>query len=233
MADDKIVDRILALLAKAESTDFPAESDAFTAKAHELMREHAVDLAVERAQRTDRPSGDITTRVVHCPAPYASAKYTLLHSIALTNSVRAMETGRVDGAQITLVGYPEDLDNVEALFASLIIQATRAVLAARVPVGDSARGFRHAFLIAFANRIHSRLEAVTKRIVDDAPASTALILRTKGTEVELRFRELFPRTRLRSNSVSSRQGRLAGYAAANSADLGQQRIVHPRLALDR
>lgn len=40
--DPKILDRVRALVAKAESTDFPEEAAAFTAKAQELITRHAV-----------------------------------------------------------------------------------------------------------------------------------------------------------------------------------------------
>ena len=42
-ADPKITERVRALLAKAESTTFPDEAEAFTAKAQELIAQHAID----------------------------------------------------------------------------------------------------------------------------------------------------------------------------------------------
>jgi hypothetical protein len=41
--DQRMLDRVRALLAKAESTDFPQEADAFTARAQELMARHRID----------------------------------------------------------------------------------------------------------------------------------------------------------------------------------------------
>ncbi len=43
---DPIAERIAALLDKAESTSYPAEADAFMAKAQELMARHAIDEAM-------------------------------------------------------------------------------------------------------------------------------------------------------------------------------------------
>ena len=41
--DHRVLTRVRALLRKAESTDFPAEAEALTAKAQELIARHAVD----------------------------------------------------------------------------------------------------------------------------------------------------------------------------------------------
>ena len=43
MTDLKMIERIKALLAKAASTEHPAEAEAFFAKAYELMRAHQID----------------------------------------------------------------------------------------------------------------------------------------------------------------------------------------------
>ena len=45
-AEDPLLERVRALLAKAESTSFPEEADALTAKAQELMARHAIDAAM-------------------------------------------------------------------------------------------------------------------------------------------------------------------------------------------
>jgi len=55
--DDPILNRVRALLAQAESTNFEAEAETFTAKAQELMTRHAIDMAMVAAgdQRSERP----------------------------------------------------------------------------------------------------------------------------------------------------------------------------------
>ncbi|MBT8224522.1 MAG: DUF2786 domain-containing protein [Dactylosporangium sp.] len=44
--DPRQLDRVRALLAKAESTSFPEEAEAYTAKAQELMARHRIDCAL-------------------------------------------------------------------------------------------------------------------------------------------------------------------------------------------
>ena len=79
--------KIRALLAKAESTRFEAESDALTAKAQELMARHAIDDAVARSARSseERP----VARRIAVDQPYAVAKSHLLHVVATANGVRS------------------------------------------------------------------------------------------------------------------------------------------------
>ncbi|HEY0696309.1 MAG TPA: DUF2786 domain-containing protein, partial [Micromonospora sp.] len=60
--DQRMLGRVRALLAKAESTDFPEEADAFTAKAQELMARHRIDHALLVA-RTGEREQPVTRRV--------------------------------------------------------------------------------------------------------------------------------------------------------------------------
>jgi hypothetical protein len=50
MSEEKIIDRIRGLLAKAESTDFNEEDEAFLDKATELMARHRITEALLKAR---------------------------------------------------------------------------------------------------------------------------------------------------------------------------------------
>src|SRR3546814_127112 len=74
--NDPWLRRVQAMLAKAESTQFPAEAEALLAKAQELMSRHAIDEAM--LQSAGRAASDaVTTTVVVTTAPYAGAKASL------------------------------------------------------------------------------------------------------------------------------------------------------------
>jgi Protein of unknown function (DUF2786) len=49
-ADQRMLERVRALLAKAESTEFAAEAEALTARAQELMARHSIDYALLAAR---------------------------------------------------------------------------------------------------------------------------------------------------------------------------------------
>jgi hypothetical protein len=137
-ADPKITERVRALLAKAESTTFPDEAEAFTAKAQELIARHAIDLAMLGRDRNDRsPAGDAVGRRVLIDDPYGKAKSMLLGAIAAANGCKTVWSSGMGIA--TVFGAPNDIDAVELLFASLLTQATAAMVAATPePAGNPA-----------------------------------------------------------------------------------------------
>jgi hypothetical protein len=65
----------------------------------------------------------VHSRRVHLDNPYAKQKDLLLTSIGHSNHVRTLYNSRISTA--TMVGAPVDLEQVELLFTSLLIQATR------------------------------------------------------------------------------------------------------------
>ena len=84
-----VLDKIRSLLAKAESTEFEPEAEAFTAKAQELMARYRIDRAVLAAGTAgDRKEPAARRVAVH--DPYASAKATLLSQVADANGCRAV-----------------------------------------------------------------------------------------------------------------------------------------------
>jgi hypothetical protein len=79
-----LLERVRALLAKAESTPFDAEADAFTAKAQQLMARHRIDRVVlESTTRNDEDAP--TGRRLLIDDPYADAKAMLLQAICAAN----------------------------------------------------------------------------------------------------------------------------------------------------
>ncbi|MBX3314676.1 MAG: DUF2786 domain-containing protein [Actinobacteria bacterium] len=225
---DAWLDRVSALLAKAESTEYPEEAEALLAKAQELMSRHAIDEAM--LARSGRRASAIGTRTIVVPPPYATAKASLLGAVAQANDCRVV-MGPAGGGRQTCIalGHDADLDAVEALFAALCLHAVRSMLAARVPSGDTARRFRHAFLLAFAGRIGERLRAARRTAEYEASAvapagEVAVVLADRARDVDRAFREAFPRVRTMRTTSSSSAGRASGRRAADSAGLGQRAV---------
>lgn len=220
------VSKVQALIAKAESTEFPDEAEAFMAKAQELMTRHAIDLAMLGTNHVDR--GVPTSELVVVHAPYASAKTSLLASIASVNDVRCVQVGSAGGKiQVSLIGYTEDIAAVNTLFGSLSIQAATAMAREEVPYWDSPRRFRHAFLLGFAGKILVRLEEARASVIEEAETAdggVAIVLASKKDAVDRHFRELHPRTRNRRSSASSSAGASAGRQAAERASIGQRGV---------
>ena len=225
--------KVSALLAKAESTDYPEEAEALLAKAQELMARHAIDDAM-LARAGHGAADPVESRSIVVDAPYATAKASLLGAVANANGCRVVMGAADDGRACVMVGHVADLDAVESLFAALSLHAVRSMLAATVPRGDTVRRFRHAFLLAFAGRIGERLaearRAAERSAADDAAdgAGVALVLADRADAVDREFRRAFPRVRTLRTTSSSAAGRSGGRRAADSAGLGHRAVAGVR-----
>jgi len=229
--DQRMLDRVRALLAKAESTDFPEEADAFTAKAQELMARHRIDhaLLVATTGERDQP----VTRRVEIDNPYEAPKTLLLQVVAEANSCRAVWTKRYGFT--TVVGFPTDLDSTELLFTSLLVQATRAMTQAKPSVDkygrNTTRSFRQSFLTAYASRIGERLSAaagdVDREMTESVGSANLLpVLAARDDAVRDAFEAQFPELTHHATTINNREGWASGRAAADRASLqGRQEVA--------
>ncbi|GAA3183091.1 DUF2786 domain-containing protein [Blastococcus jejuensis] len=226
--DARVLRRIRGLLSKAESTEFPEEAEALTAKAQELMTRHAVDAALLDAGPSAPGGRAVVTRRVHVEDPYVRAKMQLLGAVAEANDVRLVWYSTLGIAN--LVGAPGDVAAVELLFTSLLLQVAQALSAAERPLGrpSGSRTFRRSFLLGYAHRIGERLQTARRRATEEAAAAHGVdllpVLRSRQVAVEERMAELFPRVRTtRSRASVDAGGWYAGQAAAERADVGHRR----------
>ena len=226
----KIAERVRALLAKAESTEFPGEAESYTAKAQALMAKYAIDqLAVDAAR--GRPAGGVTSRRFDLDVPYGSAKSNRLGAAGHANRCRVVWSPRDKVA--TAFGFEPDLDALELLFTSLLTQASTAMLQASPPGlhGSSVRSFRHAFFVAYAGRIGERLDEVAQAAVraGEAEHGDGLlpVLMAREEQVDAAVAQEFPKLRTHRSSVSNGWGVHAGLAADDQADLGGTRLGRP------
>jgi hypothetical protein len=222
--DQKILARVRALLAKAESTAFPAEAEALSAKAQELMNRHAFERALLDADE-HVPQAATSTRL-WLDSPYLEAKSHLVAAIAAAN--RCKSIFHPDLGFVAMVGDPLDLDITELLATSLLVQATRAMVAEGSQISHTGtsrtRSFRQSFLIAYAARIGERLEEATSQAVDSQTDDRLLpVLADRSRVVEDTFQEMYSHTVQKSVSVTNGEGWQAGRAAADRADLSIER----------
>lgn len=227
----KVLERVRGLLAKAESTDFADEAEALVAKAQELMTRHAIDEAW--LARAGSARGAPGSREVPIPDPYADAKVRLIAHIARANRARVVWQPAV--GRVRVFGFDADLDAVDVLFTSLLVQATRAV-AAHGSVRDAwgrsrTRSFRRSFLHGFAQRIGERLEAAAQAQVDAATEAAAAdgqallpVLAARDEEVAAAVAAAFPRLERMRSSISNGTGWRAGQAAGAAAVLGGPQV---------
>ncbi len=221
-----MLEKVRALLAKAESTTFPDEAEALTAKAQELMARHAIDTAMLDIGGSGGGGDAVVGWRIGVDDPYASAKSLLLARIADANRSSAVWCKELGSS--TVFGTRSDLEMVELLYMSLLVQGTDAMLRAGRSVDRYGRSrttsFRKSFLDAYALRIGERLAAATEDAVVEGAArhGDALlpVLAGRAEAVDDAVRDAFPETFSRGTRITNHAGWVAGRAAADLASLG-------------
>ncbi|MGW2015447.1 DUF2786 domain-containing protein [Streptomyces sp. NPDC001927] len=220
--EPRMLTRVRALLAKAEATGYPEEAEALTAKAQELMARHSLD---EAALASRTPSGDVPGAIrIGVEPPYEQAKAILLDAVATANHCRAVWNEPYGFS--TVVGFEADLDPVELLYTSLLVQGTAAMTRAEAEQRAGGRkrtkSFRQSFLLAYANRLGTRLAATARRVTAEEPTLLPA-LRSREAAVTSHTDEMFPQTRTtRVRAMWDEAGWTHGTTAANAAGLGRR-----------
>jgi len=221
--DARQLARVRALLAKAESTEYDDEAEALSAKAQELISRYALGRLLDEHQH---PGGrqreeTVVVRRLWIEAPYVVAKALLVDAVASANRCRSVLSE--DLGFCTVIGSSDDLDGVELLATSLLVQADTAML--RCGRHTDRRGmsrttsFRRSFLVAYASRIGERLRAATAAAADQVPGAGALVplLARRAERVQATRDRLFPELVTRATAISNGAGWAAGRAAADLA----------------
>ncbi|GAB2936460.1 DUF2786 domain-containing protein [Micromonospora polyrhachis] len=236
--DERVLGRVRGLLAKAESTEFPQEAEALSAKAQQLMARHSIDhalldLGTDGAPRRTVGVPDGTGHQplavrIGVDSPYEQAKALLLQEVAAANRCRSVWSGEFGFA--TVLGFPSDVESVELIYTSLLVQATAAMVRGGSRGGSTGRSYRQSFLQAYAVRIGQRLrdaaDAARREAVDAAGSDRLLpVLAAREDVVRETVDAMFPgivERRVRGNDAA---GWAAGTAAADRVALADRSAV--------
>jgi hypothetical protein len=217
--DEKMLARVRALLAKAESTEYPDEPEALSSKAQALMVRHSLREAVADHDRGQAPVA--AARRIWIDKPYVAAKVALVQSVAEANRCRTVWIK--DLGCVVAVGSETDLDLVDLLATSLLVQANRAMLLAGRRNGvrglTRIKSFRLSFLIAYAARIGERLSAASSSATAELQRDDRLlpVIAAQSRAADETFMRLFPATAASALVAYDAVGSSAGRAAADTA----------------
>ena len=163
--DADLLDRVRKLLAKAEDEGCsPAEAEALTAKAAELMARYGIDRALLGAlhPETDRPAD----RVFTMGNPWGDVKRHLLAGLAMALRCQCVQTRSAEGTRLHVFGYASDLERSDILFTSLLVQMARALARQAVPgYGGEARAWRRSWMLGYATAVVTRVRAAEEAAV--------------------------------------------------------------------
>jgi hypothetical protein len=230
-----LLDRVRKLLAKAEGDGCtPAEAEALTAKAAELMARYGIDRALLGAARpeTDRPAD----RKFGFDRPWADVKAHLLAAVATALRCQCVQTQTAEGTQLHVFGYASDLERAEILYTSLLVQMARALAREPVPAaGNSAKAWRRSWMLGYCSAVVARIRAAEEAAVASAAPgadagaaagrgpSAELVLADRSLTVRLQVTAAYPRLKKKRVTYSG-GGYGAGYREGQKADIGSAKL---------
>ncbi len=223
---DDMLNKVRALLAKAEGTDNEHEAEALTAKAAELMAKYGIDAAMASQRDHQSKPGN---KVILIDAPYAGPKGSLLGVVARAFRCRAVQLSGRDKTQLKvhLFGFESDMEMVEILFTSLLLQATHGAVRVEKQTDyygrSRTRSARSSYILGFAAAVQGRLATSTAKAEAEASGpGTALVLRSREVAVKDAVSQAYPLLR----TVTARAGNASGYGRGH-AD-GMRANLHNR-----
>lgn len=126
--NSKMLERVRALLAKAEGTNFPEEADAFRAKADQLMTQYAIDAwMVDHAQDVMNKRPQPERRDFDRSWRSLKFRTDMFHMFsALAQHCRCVIGYRgASFEKLPVYGLPSDLDYLDMLYTSLALEVAK------------------------------------------------------------------------------------------------------------
>jgi hypothetical protein len=189
--DVKILERVQALLDKAENTTFEEEAKAFFAKAQELLSKYALSEFDLKNLNAARINDTTETVGVLISEPNPSAKRALINAIARANGVMVVngtrKRHRTDNnvapfdtytnapfrivssdashkhfQTVWLSGFSKDIEATLLLYTSMLIQIKSEIKRAEIPAHVNKHTWSSHFIIAFASEIGTRLNKAAR-----------------------------------------------------------------------
>ena len=227
--DSDLLERVRKLLAKAEDDGCtPAEAEALTSKAAELMARYGIDRALLGAlhPETDQPAD----RAFGFERPWADVKAHLLAALATALRCQCVQTAAGKGPRLHVFGYASDLERAEILYTSVLVQMARALARQPVPAnGNSAKAWRRSWMLGYCSAVVARVRAAEETAVGSASTaegdgegvnvqSAALVLADRSLVVRQQVTAEYPKLR-RKRVTYSGSGYGDGYREGQKADI--------------
>jgi hypothetical protein len=226
-AQEALIAKVRKLLAMAERSPHPDESDAFSRKAAELIAAHRIEPS--RLREDHGPLQVLDVAIGR--GAYVRARLALLQAVADAHSCRVVFGPGPEGTVAHVAGRVDDLRTVELLYQSLHAQASTRMAAGRRRTAAATQQWRRSFLFGFAARVGQMLDEINRVAIAhdvapvDAAASAVPALADLEARVDAFVRDRWRRvTPARPPARATAPGYVAGVEAAASVDLGRSRV---------
>ena len=226
-----LITRVRALIAKAESSPFPAEADAFMAKAQKLINDHAIDQA--RLNGADVAS--VGHEQLSISGAYSRERSMIWGAVARANRCQVLTMSSYASSKVnslTLIGRAQDRELVRMVATSLEMQAIR-----RMGELDVASPWatpvvqRRSFLRGFASEVGDRLaRSGHEQPVVSQAVEAALVLAAGSVDRYVDEHFNVQRGR-RGSGLHDGMAYSRGRRAGASADVGATRLGAARRGL--
>jgi len=235
MDQERVIDKIRGLMAKAESSEYEEERSTFLDKATELMAKHRVDMAMLElaGSKADDP---VETRLITLTYQHIP-KQGLLAGTCTLFDIHAIRSGKKN---VSLIGHKSDFDMYETLFVGLELQLDRELTKVQGDYHTATKSVRSSFAKGWVRRVITRMKDHYEKqqeeaiVSSGASESVSLVLASRSERVEERYQEIYgikPRYSYRRDNIGSHSGYSAGYEAGGRADIGQGGISGNRGSL--
>ena len=233
---------IMKLLAKAEANGTtPAEREALSAKAAELMIKWGIEEAMLTAANADRLKTEaIVKREIATDVPKSfSHEYAVigcyvadaLGTKGLLQSYRSHKT-------LIVIGFESDVERVVQLYKSLVVQCTQDLgkwyrgAVREWHSGTDRYNIKRGFISGFSTGVGDKLKQIYKQAVADSGTGTDLVLVDRRGRVDS-WISANMRTTTSAGRRYDASARGAGFGAGQRANVGQTNVGGGRTALGR
>lgn len=228
---------IAQMLAKAESTPYPAEAEAFQEQAERMMVRFGIEQAEIDAERGKQGQSqeEIVVRAYEFAGTYKEGRFMSYYAVAVAfNTVQAIRSKGRNTWTMHLIGAESDVDQIVQLFDSMTLQsdvAMKSWWATRQHDWEMFQATAHqkkmerrTFLMGFAYAVAARIKAIYQE--ESEGKELVLVGRKQRAEEEAnkRFQTKTERSRL---AQGSSRATAAGHRA------GQNATINPTMAAGR
>lgn len=183
-----ITEKIEALLRKAESTEFEAEREAFSAKAEKLMIQYGIEMAQLNMNERHEPTDKVITSVIHITGIYQMALMSMAIKVAKAMGASGFYTDlrRVSKTiVVTIVDFETTMPNTLRIVNSIMEQATFSMgfwWAANKPFVPTNEGYiaRRSYLDGFSQGAADRIRSERQEAVNEVSGAGELVLVRSG-----------------------------------------------------